>query len=114
MSLEFLLERKRAMAQASWESEYQQNPLAQFPATMCCRSSKGLRACRTSIVGEGNLLKVVLIAEATGTGAVNVGAGQPGFGVLVVPLRYTSAATVAKTADNSLSIPTRLHQDRSS
>src|SRR5215831_16954013 len=26
-SLEFLLERKRAMAQASWESEYQQNPI---------------------------------------------------------------------------------------
>jgi general secretion pathway protein D len=64
-----------------------------------------LRMSNVAIVREGNLLKIVPIAEATGTGAVNVGAGQPGFGVSVVPVRYTSAATVAKTAENFLSRP---------
>ena len=48
-----------------------------------------LRMSNVAVVREGNLVKIVPIAEAAGTGAVNVGAGQPGFGVSVVPLRYT-------------------------
>jgi general secretion pathway protein D len=64
-----------------------------------------------AVVREGDLLKIVPIAEATGTGAVNVGAGQAGFGVSVVPLRYTSAATLAKTAENFLSRPGAIKVD---
>jgi len=29
------------------------------------------------------------MAEASGSGAINVGTGEPGFGVSLVPLRYT-------------------------
>ena len=71
-----------------------------------------LRMSNVAIVREGDLLKIVPIAEATGTGAVNVGAGQPGFGVSVVPVRYTSAATLAKTADNFLSRPGAIKVDQ--
>jgi general secretion pathway protein D len=71
-----------------------------------------LRMSNVAIVREGNLLKVVPIAEATGTGAVNIGAGQPGFGVSVVPLRYTSATTIAKTAENFLSRPGAIKVDQ--
>ena len=62
-----------------------------------------LRMSNAAIVHEGNLVKIVPIAEATGTGTVSVGTGQPGFGVSIVPLRYTAAATVARTAENFLS-----------
>jgi general secretion pathway protein D len=71
-----------------------------------------LRMSNVAIVREGNLMKIVPIAEATGTGAVNVGAGQPGFGVSVVPLHYTSATTIAKTAENFLSRPGAIKIDQ--
>src|SRR6516165_1552260 len=71
-----------------------------------------LRMSNVAIVREGNLLKVVPIGEATGTGGVNVGAGQPGFGVSVLPLHYTSAATIAKTAENFLSRPGAIKVDQ--
>jgi general secretion pathway protein D len=71
-----------------------------------------LRMSNVAIVREGNLLKVVPVGEATGTGAVNVGAGQPGFGVSLVPLRYTSATTIAKTAENFLSRPGAIKVDQ--
>jgi general secretion pathway protein D len=71
-----------------------------------------LRMSNVAVVREGNLLKVVPIAEATGTGAVNVGAGQPGFGVSVVPLHYTSATTIAKMAENFLSRPGAIKVDQ--
>ena len=70
-----------------------------------------LRMSNVAVVREGDLMKIVPIAEATGTGAVNVGTGQPGFGVSIVPLRYTSAATLAKTADNFLSRPGAIKVD---
>jgi general secretion pathway protein D len=47
----------------------------------------------------------VPLAEAGGNAAVSMGAGQPGFGVSIVPLRYVSASTVAKTAEGFLSRP---------
>ena len=34
-----------------------------------------------------------------------MGAGQPGYGVSIVPLRYVSATTLAKTAEGFLSRP---------
>lgn len=63
-----------------------------------------LRMSNAAIVHEGNLVKIVPLAEA-GSAAVSMGAGQPGFGVSIVPLRYVSASTVAKTAEGFLSRP---------
>ena len=57
-----------------------------------------LRMQNAAIVHEGKFVKIVPMADAAGQAAVSVGAGEPGFGVSVVPLRYTSATTVAKTA----------------
>jgi len=63
-----------------------------------------LRMSNAAIVRSGNLVKIVPIPEAAG-GAISVGAGEPGFGVSLVHLRYTSASTVAKTAESFLSRP---------
>jgi general secretion pathway protein D len=62
-----------------------------------------LRMSNAAIVHEGSLIKIVPIAEATGTGSLSVGAGQPGYGISIVPLHYTAAATVARTAENFVS-----------
>ena len=64
-----------------------------------------LRMQNAGIVRSGNLVKIVPIPEAGSAGAISVGAGEPGFGVSLVPLRYTSASTVAKTAESFLSRP---------
>jgi general secretion pathway protein D len=64
-----------------------------------------LRMSNAAIVKTGNLVKIVPIADASASGAISAGAGEPGFGVSLVPLRYTSAATVAKTAESFLSRP---------
>src|SRR5713101_1039260 len=64
-----------------------------------------LRMSNAAIVRGGNLVKIVPIPETGGSAAISMGAGQPGFGVSLVPLRYTSAATVAKTAEGFLSRP---------
>src|SRR5262245_4469402 len=64
-----------------------------------------LRMSNAAVVREGNLVKIVPLAEAGGNAAVSVGAGQPGFGVSIVPLRYVSASTIAKTAEGFLSRP---------
>jgi general secretion pathway protein D len=63
-----------------------------------------LRMSNAAIVRSGNLVKIVPIPEAAG-GGISVGAGEPGFGVSLVHLQYTSAATVAKTAESFLSRP---------
>jgi general secretion pathway protein D len=64
-----------------------------------------LRMSNAAIVRDGNLVKIVPIPESGGNGAIRRGAGEPGFGVSLVSLRYTSAATVAKTAEGFLSRP---------
>jgi general secretion pathway protein D len=61
-----------------------------------------LRLSNAAVVREGSLVKIVPLSEASGS-TVSVGAGQPGYGVSIVPLRYVSAATVAKTAEGFLS-----------
>ena len=71
-----------------------------------------LRMSNAAVLHEGNLVKIVPVAEATGTGAVNIGAGQPGFGVSIVPLHYTTAATIARTADSFLSRPGAIKIDQ--
>ena len=62
-----------------------------------------LRLSNAAIVREGSLVKIVPLADAGGSTMVSRGAGQPGYGVSIVPLRYVSAATVAKTAEGFLS-----------
>ena len=64
-----------------------------------------------AVVREGSLVKIVPVAEAAGTGILEIGEGQPGFGVSVVPLRYVSAVAVAKTAENFLARPGALKID---
>jgi general secretion pathway protein D len=61
-----------------------------------------LRMQNAAIVRDGKFMKIVPIPDAAGHGSLSVGAGEPGFGVSVVPLKYVSAATVAKTAENML------------
>jgi general secretion pathway protein D len=65
-----------------------------------------LRMSNAAIVRSGDLVKIVPMPEAgAGGGSISVGAGEPGFGVSLVPLRYTSASTVAKTAESFMSRP---------
>jgi general secretion pathway protein D len=64
-----------------------------------------LRMSNAAIVRSGNLVKIVPIADAGANGSVSPGAGEPGFGVSLIPLRYTSAETVAKTAESFLARP---------
>jgi general secretion pathway protein D len=63
-----------------------------------------LRMSNAAIVRSGNLVKIVPLPEASADSSVE-GAGEPGFGVSLVPLRYTSAETVAKTAESFLARP---------
>jgi general secretion pathway protein D len=71
-----------------------------------------LRMQNAAIVHEGKFVKIVPMADAAGQAAVSIGAGEPGFGVSVVPLRYTSATTVAKTAETMLARPGAIHVDQ--
>ena len=59
-----------------------------------------LRMQNAAIVRDGKFMKIVPVPDAAGHSSVSAGAGEPGFGVSVVPLRYVSAATIAKTAEN--------------
>ncbi len=64
-----------------------------------------LRMSNAAIVREGSLVKIVPMPESGGNAAIQRGAGEQGYGVSLVPLRYTSASTVAKTAEGFLSRP---------
>src|SRR5215472_15239035 len=52
------------------------------------------------------------IPEATGSGPVTLGGGEPGFGVSIVPLRYTSAPTIAKAVENFVTRPGAVRVDQ--
>jgi general secretion pathway protein D len=71
-----------------------------------------LRMSNAALVRDGNLVKILPIPEATGTGAVTLGGGEPGFGVSVVPLRYTSAQTIAKAVENFVTRPGAVRVDQ--
>jgi general secretion pathway protein D len=71
-----------------------------------------LRMSSAAVVRDGNLVKIIPVPEAAGAGRVSVGAAPPGFGVSVVPLRYTSAASVARMAENFLSRPGAIRVDQ--
>ncbi|HEY2532112.1 MAG TPA: type II secretion system secretin GspD [Xanthobacteraceae bacterium] len=70
-----------------------------------------LRLSNAAVVSDGNTLKIVPLPEATGEGTVSIGAGEPGFGVSVIPLHYTSATSVAKTAESFLTRPGAVRAD---
>lgn len=70
-----------------------------------------MRMSNAAVVREGNLVKIVPLSEAGGSGRINFHGGEQGFGVTVVPLRYTSAATVVKMAENFLARPGTLRAD---
>jgi general secretion pathway protein D len=61
-----------------------------------------LRMQNAAVVHDGKFVKIVPVTEAGAHASISMGAGQPGFGISVVPLRYVSAASVAKTAENLL------------
>ena len=71
-----------------------------------------LRMQNAAIVRDGKFMKIVPIPDAAGHASVSAGAGEPGFGVSVVPLRYISATTVAKTAENMLARPGAIRVDQ--
>src|SRR5260370_35563497 len=64
-----------------------------------------------AVLHEGHLVKIVPVPEAAGAGAASVGATQPGFGVSIVPVHYTSAASVARMAENFLTRPGAIRAD---
>jgi general secretion pathway protein D len=61
-----------------------------------------LRMQNAALVRDHGFIKIVPLTDAPAHASISVGAGEPGFGVSVVPLRYVSATSVAKTADNLL------------
>ncbi|HEY2531546.1 MAG TPA: type II secretion system secretin GspD [Xanthobacteraceae bacterium] len=61
-----------------------------------------LRMQNAALVRDHGFVKIVPLTDAPAHASISIGAGEPGFGVSVVPLRYVSATSVAKTADNLL------------
>ncbi len=70
-----------------------------------------MRMSNAAVIREGGLVKIVPLPEAAGAGTINMQTGEAGFGVTIIPLRYTSAATVAKAAENFLSRPGAVRAD---
>lgn len=71
-----------------------------------------LRMSNVAVLREDKLIRIVPLPEASGAGPSTFGAGQPGYGVSIVPLRYISAAAIAKTAENFLSRPGAVRADQ--
>jgi general secretion pathway protein D len=71
-----------------------------------------LRMQNAAVVHDGKFLKIVPMSEAAEHSTISTGAGEPGFGVSVVPLRYVSASTVAHTAESLIGKSGGLHVDK--
>jgi general secretion pathway protein D len=71
-----------------------------------------LRMSNAALIREGNLVKILPVPEATGGGPVTLGGGEPGYGVSIVPLRYTSAPTIAKAVENFVTRPGAVRVDQ--
>jgi len=69
-----------------------------------------MRMFNAAVVRDGDLVKIVPLTEAAGAGGT-LTAGEGGYGVSILPLRYTSAATLAKTAENFISRPNAVRAD---
>jgi general secretion pathway protein D len=72
-----------------------------------------LRMSNAAIVRDGNLVKIVPLPEASGAGNVSLDSVHPGYGVSIVPLHFTSAATVTRMAESFLTRPGAIRADPS-
>jgi general secretion pathway protein D len=72
-----------------------------------------LRMQNAAIVHDGDLVKIVPLPEASGSGNISVNSAQPGYGVSIVPLHYTSATTVTRMAESFLTRPGAIRADPS-
>jgi general secretion pathway protein D len=72
-----------------------------------------LRMQNAAVVRDGNLVKIVPLPEASGTGNISLDSVQPGYGVSIVPLHYTSATTVTRMAESFLARPGAIRADPS-
>jgi general secretion pathway protein D len=70
-----------------------------------------LRMSNATMIRENDVVKIAPLTEASGAGRTNLRANEPGFGVTIVPLRYASAAAVAKTAEGFLTRPGAVRAD---
>src|SRR5215813_8288317 len=70
-----------------------------------------LRMQNAAIVRDGKFYKIVPMPEAAGHASISAGAGEPGYGVSVVSLRYVSA-TIGKTTENLLGKTGAVHVDK--
>ncbi|WP_245278085.1 type II secretion system secretin GspD [Methylosinus sp. PW1] len=70
-----------------------------------------IRMSNAAVVHEGRLVRIVPLPEANGANAPTIGSVQAGYGVTIIPLRYTSAAMLAKIADNYLVRPGAIRVD---
>jgi general secretion pathway protein D len=70
-----------------------------------------LRMQNAAVVRDGNLVKIVPLPEASGSGNISVDSAQPGYGVSIVPLHYTSATTVTRMAESFLTRPGAIRAD---
>jgi len=70
-----------------------------------------MRMSNVAVVKTGTMVKILPLQEAAGLGKTLFNGSQAGFGVTVIPLRYTSAATVGKLAENFLARPGALRTD---
>ena len=72
-----------------------------------------LRMSNAGLVRDKNLIRIVPLPETAGSGKVTMlGSGEAGFGVTIVPLRYVSATTVSKTAENFMARPGAIRVDQ--
>jgi general secretion pathway protein D len=72
-----------------------------------------LRMSNAGMVREKNLIRIVPLPETAGSGKVTMlSSGEAGFGVTIVPLRYVSATTVSKTAENFMARPGSIRVDQ--
>ena len=103
---------ERAGAGEIRKSEHQNKRPAGWAGRVKLRSlGLDLGLVGRDLVGGPAGLGLAVPLAAWALGAVAFGAGQPGFGVSIVPLRYTSAATLAKTAENFLTRPGAVRVD---
>jgi general secretion pathway protein D len=66
-----------------------------------------------SVIRDGSVVRIIPVAETGGSAPLSSRVGSAdGFGFTVIPLRYTSADSVAKTVQNFLSKPNSLRVDR--
>ncbi len=74
---------------------------------------EAMRMSNAAVVRQDNFVKIVPLSDASGAGAIGSPSPESGFGVTIVPLRYTSAETVAQAAENFLTRPGAVRADPS-